>query len=100
MGKTTTSFYDGAEIDFREGKNGFYIWRLKITSATWVYKNNQIRVGITIEKLKSLIGPPDSIETSDSKVYWFYHLYEYNAWTRISIVNGKVIEIFAAEDWS
>ena len=100
MNETKVARYKGLVLNYHRSKNGFYIWRLEITSEAWAYKNNTISVGTSMEQVKNILGDPESIESNELNTSWFYHLYNYDAWTKITFSNSKVVEIFAAEDWT
>lgn len=100
MNKTKTMEFEGAEIDLHLGEKGFYIWRLKIDGPPWTYRNQHISVGTREERLIEVLGKPESIKTEGEMRHFFYRIYSFDAWTRVTIENGLVKEIFASEDWA
>ena len=100
MNETKFMEFERAKIDLHRGKKGYYIWRLEINGLPWTYRDQHISVGTKEKTLIEVLGKPESIETEGKIRHFFYRLYSFDAWTRVTIVNGLVKEIFASEDWA
>jgi len=100
MNRTKSLKYKGANLDFHLGSNGFYLWRLKLTSSDLSYLHNKVRVGAKANEISSALGEPSSKEIGDKAIVWFYHTKGFDGWVRIELINNVVVSIFATEDWS
>jgi hypothetical protein len=100
MNETKLLEFTGAKIDLHLGANGFYIWRLEIIGGALAYRNHLIITGIKERKVIEILGQPESIEIDGKTKYFYYHLYSFDAWTRITIEDDVVTQILASEDWA
>jgi hypothetical protein len=87
-------------LDLHLGKSDYYIWRLAITGSGWAYRNANIFIGASVSELIKTFGQPVSKELEGDVINYIYRLYDFDSWSKISVRDGKIIAIFAAEDWS
>jgi len=100
MNKTKLLKYKGANLDFHLGSNGFYLWRLELTSSDLSYLHKAVRVGAKANDISKALGDPSSKKTDDGSVVWFYHTKGFDGWVNIQLTNGVVVSIVATEDWT
>ncbi len=100
MNETKLLVYEGLKLDMHLGSKGFYVWRLRISGDPWAYRNNKLTLGITIDKLKAILGEPISTKTEGEIEFYYYNPYTFDGWATITIENGTVIKILATEDWT
>lgn len=100
MNQTKLLKYKGANLDFHLGSNGFYLWRLKLTTSDLSYLHNTVRVGAKANDISNALGEPSSKENGDKSIVWFYHTKGFDGWVRIELIDNIVVSIFATEDWS
>ena len=91
---------DSLRLDLHLGKSGYYVWRLEITDSGWAYRNPNIYIGASESELIKYFGLPESKEIEGDVTHYIYRLYEFDSWSNISVKGGKIIEIFAAEDFT
>ncbi len=101
MNHTKTVRLSSITLDLHKGKEEFYIWRIEITGPEWAFHHPKLFVGAPESELDKYMGVPSTdIDFNGGMTHYFYRPYLYDSWVRISVKNGKVVKIFAAEDWT
>jgi len=100
MNQTKLLQYNGAKLDFHLSPNGFYLWRLELTSNKYSYSNKRVKVGVNSEEILKVFGQPSSKEVSGEVIAWLYQIKGFDGWIRIKLINNVVVSIMATEDWT
>ncbi|MEE4246553.1 MAG: hypothetical protein V2I33_14180 [Kangiellaceae bacterium] len=100
MSHTKTIRLPSIVIGLHQGEKGFYVWRLDITGSGWAFHHPSIFIGAAESELEKHIGIPESKEVEDGVTHYFFRLYPQDSWVKISVKEGRVTKIFAAEDWT
>jgi hypothetical protein len=103
MGQLMELFYAGLKFELckPDGRDEFHTWQLTVTGPAWLV-NPGIQVGMTRDQVLRVLASPSSAgkdETPESETL-HYGFVSFDGWYWVSLANGKVSEIGAAEDWS
>jgi hypothetical protein len=103
MGKLRELHYPGLKLELCQPPEATesHVWRFTVTGQGYAVEPG-LRVGMEVADVRRILGPPSDSERNPAtgRETLHYSFTAFDGWYWVAVVEGKVVEIGATEDWS